>query len=266
MMSLRYFNAFLLSTLTFLLLYFSLLSLTKTDKVLKPKTSKVIKVAIITPPKKIIQPIIEALPTPIIPPIPKPQVKKVEEKKVLPIIKPKPKPKKIKKKIVKKKIVKKVIKKKVIKKVQPKIIKKKTIETPVQEAPVETYIPIAPPVYVAPKPIPKAMPQPIPTAQQSVKSDVHRKAFLRDVRSNIFANKKYPKIAKRRQIEGSVKVRFDITKSGHVSNIRFINGKSIFHKSIRKTLERTFPMGIPNEVKNDLPIIDVSIVLHFNLR
>jgi protein TonB len=104
------------------------------------------------------------------------------------------------------------------------------------------------------------------TPQPKVKNNYHKKAFLRNVRSKIIANKKYPKIAKRRHIEGSVKVRFDITKRGHVSNIRFINGKRVFQKSIRKTLERTFPMGIPANVKGELPIMNVSVVLHFNIR
>ncbi|HHD81934.1 MAG TPA: energy transducer TonB, partial [Campylobacterales bacterium] len=89
---------------------------------------------------------------------------------------------------------------------------------------------------------------------------------LQNVRSQLIANKKYPKIAKRRGIEGSVKVRFDITASGNVTNIRFLNGKTIFQKSIRKTLQETFPVAIPNNVKADLPISNVNVTLHFNIR
>ena len=114
------------------------------------------------------------------------------------------------------------------------------------------------------RPVVTATPTPPPSHR--VNNEQHKKAFLRNVRSKIIANKTYPKIAKRRHIEGSVKVRFDITKQGHVSNIRFVSGKSIFQKSIRSTLERTFPMGIPNEVRDELPISNVSVVLHFNIR
>ena len=206
--------------------------------------------------------------------IPKPKKiikKKIVKKKIIKKIKPK---KVVKKKVVKKKVVKKrVVKKKVIpKRIVPKkvIPKKRVIQKPVEE-----YIPIAPPVYtppapvyVAPKPVvrPVLKPTIVATPQPVVKNNYHKKAFLRNVRSKIITNKKYPKIAKRRHIEGSVKVRFDITAHGHVTNIRFINGKRIFQKSIRKTLERTFPMGIPAEVRADLPLSDVSVVLHFNIR
>lgn len=248
----------------------------KVEKILRPAPSKVIKVAIITPPQKVVKPIVKPTAVPVVPPvIPPPLVKKVEQKKPTPIVKPKKivkkkiiKKKIVKKKIVKKKVVKKVKAKKIVKKkkvIKKKVIAKKIIKKPIRKEPIVEYTPPpAPPVYVAPKPIPKPKATPAPT--QVAQNNHHKKAFLRNVRSKIIANKKYPKIAKRRHIEGSVKVRFDITKYGQVRNIRFINGKSVFHKSIRKTLERTFPMGIPNEVKSQLPITNVSVVLHFNIR
>ena len=288
MSQLRYVSAFLLSSLTFLLLYFGFISLPKVEKKLRPTPSKVIKIALIAPVKKIVKPVVKktpkvATPSPIVPPIILKKIVKKEPKKIIKkkIIKKKVikkiKPKKIikKKKIVRKKIIrKKVIKKskprKVIKKkkiIQKKTIKKKIVqEKIVIKKPVETYVPIAPPVYVPPKPVLKPVLKASTTPQPKVKNNYYKKAFLRNVRSKIIANKTYPKIAKRRHIEGSVKVRFDITERGHVSNIRFINGKRIFQKSIRKTLERTFPMGIPNELKNELPIMNVSVVLHFNIR
>jgi len=309
MTSIRYFNAFLLSALTFSLLYVGYLSLPKQKKILKPSSSKVIKIAIVTPPKKIVKPVVKQVaPAPIVAPIVSPlAAKKVVKKK---IIKPKPKrvikkriikkpkPKKIikKKRVIKKKVTKrhkpkKVIKKKlvkkrrVIKKHKPKkVIKKKVIKKKIVEEYVETYVAPAP-LYVEPKskiapvkryvPAPKPIVQPTvqptvikpaPIAQKTPKNNHNRKAFLRNVRSKIIANKTYPRIAKRRHIEGSVKVRFDINKQGEVRNIRFINGKSVFHKSIREALARSFPMSIPPNVQGELPIFDISVVLHFNIR
>ena len=258
MTQIRYFNAFLLSSLTFVLLYAIYLVMPAQKKIVKPAPSKVIKIALVTPPKKLVK------------------------KKIIKKPKPKPKPKKVIKKIIKKK---RVIKKKVIKKHKPKkIIKKKIIKKKRVEEYVETYVAPAP-VYVAPKPTvapiqryvpaPKPISQPIvqptvikstPMAQKAPHNNHNKKAFLRNVRSQIIANKVYPRIAKRRHIEGSVEVRFDITKSGNVSNIRFINGKSIFQKSIRKTLHQSFPMNIPANVKGELPLFDISVVLHFNIR
>ncbi len=286
MSQLRYFNAFILSSLTFILLYFSLLSLIDIKKVLKPTPSKVIKVSIVTPPKKVaiakpIEPIepkinkIEKVePTiPPAPPQPKPKkvVKKVKPKEIVKkkVIK-KSKKRVVKKKIVKRKITKKkkTIKKRVIKK---KVVKKKAIKKPAIKETIKEFVaPVTPHPHTPKSTVVKSTPKSVPKAskpvQAQLKNDHHKKAFLRSVRSKIIANKKYPKIAKRRHIEGSVKVRFDITKSGNVSNIRFISGKRIFQKSIRKTLERTFPMSIPAKVQNQLPILDISVVLHFHIR
>jgi len=233
MIQLRYFSAFLLSSLTFSLLYFGFISLPTVEKKLKPAPSKVIKVALIAPVKKVVKPMVKAtpmaLPVPIVPPVlvkkPKKIIKKkIVKKKVIKKIKPK---KIVKKKVIKKKpkkvIKKKVVKKKVIKKVKPKKrIIKQPVETYVPIAPpIERYVPpVASPVYVAPKPALKPVIKPTIVPQPRVNNSHHKKAFLRNVRSKIIANKKYPKIAKRRHIEGSVKVRFDITKHGHVRNIR----------------------------------------------
>jgi len=280
----RYFNAFLLSSLTFVLIYFIFMALPKTEKIIKPAPSQVMKIALITPIKKVVKPVAKEMPkksasVPLVPPIIAPikkETKKIVKKRVIKKVKPK---KVIKKKIIKKKVIKKVKPKKVIKK---KIVKKRVVKEvkpkEIVTEPIETYTPPPEPVYVAPpvvqqqpKKIYAAPPEPVlkPVAQAPApvaKNDYHKKAFLRNVRSKIIANKTYPKIAKRRHIEGSVKVRFDITASGDVTNIRFINGKRIFQKSIRATLERTFPMGIPPEVLGELPISDVSVVLHFNIR
>ncbi len=272
MSQLRYFNAFILSSLTFLMFYFLFLSFADIKKIVKPTPSKVIKVSIINPPKKVA--VVKAI---------EPIVKKIEKiEPIVPVVIPKPKPKKVikkvklkkivKKKVIKKKIVKKkIIKKKVIKK---KVVKKKIVKKRVIKQVAKEYVPLVAPVYHTPKPIVKPVVKPIVKtvpkvsnpAPTQVKNDQHKKAFLRNVRSKIIANKKYPKIAKRRHIEGSVKVRFDITKNGQVTNIRFINGKRIFQKSIKKTLQRTFPLAIPANVQGELPILDISVVLHFNIR
>jgi len=292
----RYRMAFLLSLLVFIILWAVYLHFPEVSAKPKEKKKQIIKIALLSPavPKKVITK--KVVPKKII-------KKKVIQKKVVKIKKIQPKKivKKnvIKKKLLKRKIIhKKIIHKKIIKRkiIQKRVIKKTIIPQPpivepiiepIQQPIIEPIIevieqplPIAPPVYVTPKratkpkveitqietpqieePAFKASSEP----QPKVKNDQYRKAFLRDIRANIIANKKYPKLAKRRHIEGSVKVRFDITQSGEVTNIRFINGKRIFQKSIRRTLERTFPVSIPNRVRAELPINDVSVVLHFNI-
>ena len=263
--------AFLLSVLIFLVLTSIYLSLPKVKTKIKNPKNSVIKVALIVPIKpipKTISPVI----IPTVPTVKKPIVKKpIIQKSILKrVIKPKAK-KVIKKKIVKKTKPKKISKKKIIKKVTvPKVIKRK--------APPKSVPYVAPTHYetqpiikkrIAPlpnRPKPISIPVPVPVQKKQVDNGQAKKTFLHNVRQKILTNKKYPKLALRRHIEGSVKVRFDITVNGEVVNIRFINGKTIFHKSIRKTLGRTFPITIPANMQGKLPIYDVSITLHFNIR
>ena len=277
----RYLTSFLISALAFLILGLLLLSIPKAEKKLTATPLQLIKISILTPikpVKKVIKPMTVPVSTPkvIVPPTPvvkksvvkrpivkKPIIKKVvkhKPKKKLVVRKPKPKPKKIVKKIKPKKIVKKVVKK-VVKKSKPKAVAKKyvAVKTPVKR------VALAPqPVYHAPAPVVQTR---VTVAKKSSSDNgLAKRAFLRNIRAKIIANKKYPKLALRRHVEGSVKVRFDITQQGQVTNIRFINGKSIFQKSIRKTLARTFPVGIPSNMRKELPISDVSVILHFNIR
>jgi len=268
MSGIRYFISLLISLSIFGVISYALLSLIEEKKLLKSTASSVIKIALInpvkkSPTKKVSTPTptvttpqkVLAVAKPVTKKVTKRVVKKVTKKVVK---KSKPKPKKIIKKHVKK-VVKKVVKK-------PKYVAPKVVETVVQEP---YYAPVSRVVVPAPvvKPVPKIVKaQPAVVAKPAGDNGRAKKAFLRNVRSKIIANKKYPKMALRRHVEGSVKIRFDITKEGYVSNIRFINGKSIFHKSIRKTLERTFPVGIPSVMRGKLPISDVSVVLHFNIN
>jgi protein TonB len=297
----RYFTAFILSFVTFLILGYVFKTLLDKPILRKNPPSKVIKIALINPVKKTVnsKKVKVSKPSVVVPPlvkkstkkpikqvIKKAVVKKTIIKKVLKKAKPKKRPvihKKKPKKIVKKvkpkkpkykpkykpkKHVKKPVKR-VVK--QPKYVQQQVVEPRVQERyyqPVVKQKVVSPPVVARTTPKVVKRPKPKPTVRARPTGDNGRakKAFLRNVRSKIIANKKYPKMALRRHVEGSVKIRFDIDQNGYVSNIRFINGKSIFHKSIRKTLEHTFPVGIPPQMRGKLPLSDVSVVLHFNIR
>ena len=280
----RYRLSFLLSTLISLIIGIGIFSLLNIEKRLQaPPKEHLVKVALLTLPK----------------PIKKVAQKPIEPKKIMPptppVVKEKPKPKHTPKKIVKKHKPKKVVKKhkpkpkkiikKVIKKHKPKpqkihkkVIKKHKPKPPqkVDKKIVKKYKPKPKPAYeeviVPSQPIIRTQPKivkeitPAPKTYTPTNNDRAKRAFLQKIRNKIIANKKYPKIALRRHIESDVKVRFDITATGQVSNIRFISGKRVFYKSIRTTLANTFPVAIPSNMRGQLPISDVSVVLHFNIR
>ena len=191
----------------------------------------VVEVIVEPEPEPIVEEIIEPEPEIEEPePIPEPEV--IEKPIVVPepivvkkIIKKKPKPKP--KKIVKKKRTKKVAKKK--RKATKKSSRKK-----------------------------------IAKKSRSKKINAkNKKQFLDKIRAKIRSAKSYPRIAKRRGMQGTVKVRFTILRSGRVGNISVI-GPKVFHNSAKNTIRKAFPINAKN-APISLPKI-VNITLRYQLR
>lgn len=185
-------------------------------------------------------------------------VKKVEPK---PIIKPKSKPKQKLKPIVKpkskpkKKIVKHIKKK-------PKILEKKPISKPISK-----------PIISKPQPKLQAKPDIIKTTQkikpqnkEFIKEDkkeliqAQKQQYYQLIRELINQNKIYPKSARRRGVQGSVKVKFSISKYGDLLSINVLNGKKIFYKSVKKAINNTFPVLPPKGVFKDSFELELKMV------
>ena len=54
-------------------------------------------------------------------------------------------------------------------------------------------------------------------------------------------NKFYPRIAKKRGMQGSVKVKFTILANGNVGHIS-VSGPKVFHNSARNAVKKAFPI------------------------
>jgi len=87
--------------------------------------------------------------------------------------------------------------------------------------------------------------------------------FLSTVRQRINRNKSYPRIAKRRGMQGSVRVRFTILPNGHVGNIT-VSGPKVFHSSARRAVKKAFPISTKH-VPFALPKT-VNLTLRYQLR
>jgi len=163
-----------------------------------------------------------------------PKVEKIEPEPIIEKVIPKPIPVVKKKKIVKKKIKKKkYIKKK--RRVKKKIKKRTTHKS---------------------KRVWKK-------ASKAQANPAKKNAFLAKVRSKISQAKSYPRIAQRRGMQGSVKVRFTILANGHVSNIQ-VSGKKVFLKSAREAVKKAFPLSVKN-CPLSLPST-VNFTLRYQLR
>ncbi len=159
-----------------------------------------------------------------------------EEIKEEPNIKPQPiikKPKKIiKKKRAKKRIVKKRRKPNKVKKKSKRVSKRNRVKK-------------------------------VASRRNSRVSPAKKSVFLSKIRASINRGKSYPNMAKRRGIEGRVKVRFRILKSGKVSGIS-VTGARVFHKSAKRAVRSAFPI---NARKSPLSLpMSVSVTLIYNIR
>ncbi len=174
------------------------------------------------------EPVVEEEPEPEIiepEPIPVPVVeeKPVPEPVVIKKVEKKPEPKKIVKKKVKKKPVKKRVKKK----------KTKACRASSRRA-------------------------------TSRRIDPNKKSrFLANLRAKINRGKSYPRIAKKRGMQGTIKICFIILKNGHVGNIT-LSGPKVFHNSAKRAVKKAFPLNVKNAPLS-LPTT-VNLSLRYKLR
>jgi protein TonB len=169
-----------------------------------------------------------------------PIVKKILPKALSPIVK---------KIIPKKRVIKKVIKPKK-KKVRKKITKKKKSRTRKKHK----------------KSVKKAKTSSRAIANKSLKSKpspAKKSAFFAKVRAQINRYKMYPRIAQKRAMEGSVKVKFTILANGHVSHIQ-VSGRKVFLNSAREAVRKAFPIPVKS-IPISLPKT-VNLTLHYQLR
>jgi len=244
MSHIRYSSSFIISSIVYIVIiaiYFNIIDRPKPMH--KPKEHR-IKIAIITPPtppKIKPKPVIK--PTPAPPPIivpPKPKIKKVIKKR-------KPKPKHKTKTVIKhKKVVKQL---KVVEVIEP------YIEPIIKETP----IPIQAKAITRPKPITRVTP---PKENLNAK----KREFLRGVRAKIYANKRYPALAKRRNIQGRVHIIFDILANGEATNIRIDESSRILKKEVRRSIRKSFPIDIPSSIASQFPMRNISVNIDFKLQ
>ena len=196
------------------------------DEVINLSLSQFVPEVIEQPPEPIEEPIIEE----IIEPEPEPEIEEPEPEPELvviekPVVKPIPELKPVIKKVKKKK-TKKVVKKK----------KKKKR---------------------------KASRRSSKKATSSKINPKKKSQFLARVRAKINRAKSYPRIAKKRGMQGTVKVRFTILKSGRVGSIS-VSGPKVFHNSAKRAVKKAFPINTKNAPLS-LPA-SVNLKLRYQLR
>lgn len=94
-------------------------------------------------------------------------------------------------------------------------------------------------------------------------SQADKERFLSRIRAKINQAKSYPRIAKKRHIEGIINVSFTITKNGNIANLS-VNGPKVFHTSAKKAVLNAFPIDTTNAPVS-LPL-DIKLKLHYQIH
>lgn len=101
------------------------------------------------------------------------------------------------------------------------------------------------------------------SARQAKVSPAEQNQFLANIRAKINEHKSYPRIAQKRGMQGSVKVRFTILNNGQVGQI-LVDGPNVFHESVINAVKSAFPVNA-EEAPIALPK-NINITLQYQIR
>jgi protein TonB len=242
----------------------------KPDPIVEPVAKPV--VAESTPIEPESESVKKVAPKPEVTPIP---IAKKEPEPVKKLIKPKkkkvvkPKPVKKKRKVVKKKKQAKVVRKSIVKKVKPKVVQKKKPVTPLRKIVRKSPVRQAKAIKQVTKSAAKVVKVPTKPSLQAPKPALNsakiahiESVYKARLRQLIVANKRYPKRAKRRRQQGTVRVSFVVYANGIIKNIRAVNssGHIILDKAAISSIEKiSGKLPFPPDLKRTQWVITVPV-------
>jgi len=184
---------------------------------------------------------------------PEPKVEKVVE----PIVEPEP--------VVEQEpeVKKEVIPEPVVEKITPKVVQKVEKKKPVKKEKKKTRKKPIKKKVSKKKTSQKKTSKRQASKQQNHSSKAERNKFWNALRRKIDSHKFYPRIAKKRGMEGIVKVKFTILANGNVGHIT-VQGPKIFHNSAKNAVKSTFPISV-KKAPITLPA-SINITLRYQMR
>jgi protein TonB len=153
------------------------------------------------------------------------------------------------------------------KKVRPKPVPK-AVSEPAQEAQEEPVTPAEPSpnesaVEASPSPPPSAA-KGAASPNEAQLTEKEKEAYLAKLLAHIERHKRYPRVARRRGLEGRVAVSFLLTGGGQVENLRTEGGYALLGRAAEAAIHESLPLPAPPEGM-ELPLsIDFGMV--FSLR
>lgn len=88
--------------------------------------------------------------------------------------------------------------------------------------------------------------------------------YLRRLMAHIEAHKHYPRVARRRGLEGGVEVSFRLLPGGRVSNMKVAQGHRILRKAVEEAMQSAQPLPVP---PGELPLpLAIAFTVQFSLK
>ncbi|MCW9013656.1 MAG: energy transducer TonB [Gammaproteobacteria bacterium] len=166
------------------------------------------------------------------------ETKPVERKKVAP---KKPRP-------VEKKIVAPVE--------TPAVVEEQIVEDVVEDKPIEE-----PPEE---EQVVQSMPNNAPVDPALLVSK--KRQYLETIAAHLDKHKFYPRSARRRHIEGDVKVSFDLLENGDILNLKIFSGHSTLQKATSESINNALPMPPRPESLLALNTMNIEYSMQFSLK
>ena len=128
----------------------------------------------------------------------------------------------------------------------------------------------------SPKPKPKPAveavqaapaPAPLPVATPAQRADpALREAYLAHLLAYIEGYKEYPRIARRRRIEGRVNVSFQLLEGGRIAALNVVGGHKSLRKAARAAVEKALPLPMPTANAGVKLPMAVKYAMEFKLK
>jgi outer membrane biosynthesis protein TonB len=94
--------------------------------------------------------------------------------------------------------------------------------------------------------------------------ELKKQKYIELIKQAIAKNKKYPKVALRRNIQGDIQVNFIVSKDGLIKEIKIIKGKKVFYKAVKKAIIDSFPIDIDENIFDD--DLKLNLIIKFKVN
>lgn len=150
-----------------------------------------------------------------------------------------------------------------VEEIKPEPVKPKPKPKPVKPKPVkqEKIIPLEPEPETVQQQVVAAQPKGQPTTQiDALFLKQQQQMYMHELLTHIEGYKFYPRAARRRGIEGEIRVSFTLLANGQLQNLQLDGEQSVLRQAAQQAMEEAVPLPLPPSSMTLPRRIDIGIV------